>query len=1467
MSQKIEDLSLVERAMKYSVSQQNTAERKSREELNEIVVDLHWQLQQLRQELSQSEEARCVATAQLSQSKKQLADARRKLDKQTERVTKFKKAYESLKSSPDVRIGRMVAGPIRKIRAFADNAQKSRPEQSNFVIIRPRKLADSAGSSTESTERQAIARAKERYVRCGDVREPLSVLEGLEDQLTSSETRLLNQMRGTLRLMELPMPIPPRQLTPGYIPIEGKILYCAHSTGYFNSNGYSTRTAGLTKALSKVSDVVVAARPGYPWDASTNHKVAKQRRFEQIIDGASHVFNPGPSLKSEPIDLYIHRAADVFVREAITQRASLIHVASNHLTALPALIAARRLGIPFVYEVRGLWEVTEASTNEDWLDSERYQAAVQLETQVAREADKVLAITTQLKDELVRRGVSPERIELLPNSSDPFEFVPFPADRALKKRLGISDGEVVVGYAGSVIAYEGLELLVRGFQRSLSSAENLKLLVVGDGAGLEQIRELVIELGITERVCFVGRVPAATVPDYVNLMDIVACPRLSNTVTEMVSPIKPLEAFASGKPVLASNVAPLVDLVGRGEERGRLFDAGDVSSLRESLLELATDSELRADIGRAARSWVQEHRSWDVSANSLKTIHDELLEVVRADGLSGTKQEKQKPLKDVTIALISDEFTRRSIESECKIIFPDPDTWRKQLEKSPVDALLIESAWEGNGGAWHRKVGYYDDESFADMVELVEWCRSRNVPTIFWNKEDPVHFQRFKKTAALADNVFTTDENMIPAYFGTSPGVTKTFSTLPFWAQPTLHNPLPPAGDRSDSIAYGGSFYGDRYPDRSRTLSSLLESVSSFGLTIYDRQANYADSPYHYPENLRQYVQGGLTYPEMVDAYKRHPIHINVNSVVDSPTMFSRRVMELAACGTPIISGAGLGVHNILGGLVPTTSSRDTVSAIANFWMSNEKERLRDAWQLHRLVYSAHLSEHRLALMLRTAGLEIQTNPLASYSLKITRLTDHDATRILDQSLSPSVVVVSSLDASEHDAGERLRRNGIDVVEAHDWDAAEHLILELGEFLADPLIAEDLVRTSKYWPGHIEVVNPSDYTRRYSLWSPHEEPTHSEANAEGEIVGLLSSPSQERDRLLLWRPYFGLLESPNETKIALEVFEPKRIVVAGHDLKFATHLISHLEMQGHQVRLDAWTGHSSHDKQKSNELIEWGQVLFCEWSLGNLEWYSARKKPGQRLISRFHSQELFTPHMHRIDAKSVDKFVFVGELVRQVAMRRFAIPDERTIVIPNSLGVSAENFEIDASRRFTLGLVGIVPQQKHLDRALDLLAELREIDERFTLKVKGKQPEDYEWMSNRPAEMAFYETQRQRIGEDHRLRGAVEFDPHGNDMQDWYRQVGIVLSVSDFESFHLTLADGAAAGAYPASLAWPGACNIYPDWWISNDIPEMVEKILTVTRNAEDYLTETTRAQSYAEGAFSNELTTVSLARLLTDSN
>lgn len=1394
-------------------------------------------------EARQSRQARQTAESRLRQQKIQL-------DLQIARAEKFKSAYEKLKSASHVRIARAVSAPMRRARRLGekpvqiDVATPQLPDKPEPGAQPPVASASKVGLRTRE--------AKSKYFAEGSITDAMQLVGDLTETPQGHDVVFLRQLAGSARLLESLPSVPPRQPNLGYFPKNGRVLYCAHSTGGFNSNGYSTRTAGLVRAMSDGGDVVVVARPGYPWDAKTTSTPGRKTRFEQTIDGTRHVFNPGPSLREDALDLYIQHSVDIIVREATIHRASLIQAASNHVTALPALIAARRLGVPFVYEVRGLWEVTEISNKPHWADTERFRLAARAESLVASEADEVLAITSQVRDELVRRGSSAERITLLPNAADPFEFVPLPPDSAIIKRLGKGPEDIFVGYAGSILEYEGVDLLVQAFALAHQTCPALKLLIVGDGPALPGVRARVSELGLADHAIFTGRVAAGEVPKYLTAMDIVVCPRVSTAVTEMVSPLKPLEAMSAGRAVITSDVAPLRDLIGRDGVRGALFEAGNPRPFADAMTSLGADSERRADMGRAARKWVLENRTWTSMARRVQERHAAV-----HDRLQYTKS-TGKSLNDLTLALVSDEFTRKSIESECRLVLPSLESWKQDLAVEKIDALLIESAWEGNGGSWRGHVGYYDDESFGALKAMVQYCRSRGIPTIFWNKEDPVHFNRFRLTAKLFDHVFTTDGDRIPAYFAHRGQHCRTIGSLPFWAQARLHNPLPVEAGSDQTVAYGGTYYGNRYPQRSAELASLLEALKPFGVSIYDRQANLPDSPYHFPEELRENVRGGLTYAEMLQAYKSHPVHLNVNSVFDSPTMFSRRVVELAACGTPVISGAGRGVTTLFGDLVPTPKNAEETALLGALWMEDERERNNDAWRLHRYAFRAHMAAHRLSYMLRTAGMVVAVPELRSYALEVAKFDESTVGDVLGQTHRPRVVHALAVDGEiGQESLIRLHSAGIQVV-SHGTELPDGLArIFLGDASVDCNAAEDLCRASEFTDGPVQLFDGDLNERGLTLWDFR--PADRDAP--------LLKPSAEEDSLPVGvlslrravKANSSVESNREKDRSNIEVLsESRRVLVAGHDLKFAGGIMSWLRDRGHEVVTDVWDDHSRHDVRHSESLLANADVVFCEWSLGNVEWYAANRRH-QRLTSRFHSQELFTPHLKRLDVNLVDQTIFVGEFVRQVAVRRFGYDASRTVVVPNAIGVPLQSHDSDERRRHTLGLVGMVPRQKHLDRAVEILARLRETEPKFELRIKGRRPQEFPWMQNRPEELRYYEDLEQRVSEDPRLRGAVHFDAHGNDMADWYARVGVVLSVSDFESFHLTLADGAASGALPVSLEWPGANLIYPEPWLHPNLDAMTRRIADVAVNEDMFADETAAATAFVAKNFKPETVNAAL--------
>jgi spore maturation protein CgeB/glycosyltransferase involved in cell wall biosynthesis len=271
-----------------------------------------------------------------------------------------------------------------------------------------------------------------------------------------------------------------------------------------------------------------------------------------------------------------------------------------------------------------------------------------------------------------------------------------------------------------------------------------------------------------------------------------------------------------------------------------------------------------------------------------------------------------------------------------------------------------------------------------------------------------------------------------------------------------------------------------------------------------------------------------------------------------------------------------------------------------------------------------------------------------------------------------------------------------------------------------------------------------------------------------------------------------------------------RVGVSGHDLKFWHPIQRKLEATRlFEFREDVWQNHDVHDQAESRALLAWADVLVAEWALGNAVYYSRHKLPHQKLLVRLHLQERNTPYLKDIDYGNVDRLTFVGPHIMRECISRFSIPQEICSVLGNY--VEADRFALDkhAGAEFTLGMIGTAPSRKRLDLALDTLELLVANDERYMLRVKGDSPAAYPWLWERSSERRYYEEVYARINSGS-LRHKVVFDPRADDVHHWLRMVGTVLSPSDFESFHLAVAEGVASNALPVVWDWEGASEIYP---------------------------------------------------------
>jgi glycosyltransferase involved in cell wall biosynthesis len=289
---------------------------------------------------------------------------------------------------------------------------------------------------------------------------------------------------------------------------------------------------------------------------------------------------------------------------------------------------------------------------------------------------------------------------------------------------------------------------------------------------------------------------------------------------------------------------------------------------------------------------------------------------------------------------------------------------------------------------------------------------------------------------------------------------------------------------------------------------------------------------------------------------------------------------------------------------------------------------------------------------------------------------------------------------------------------------------------------------------------------------------------------------------------------------------PLRVGVASHDLKFFERIVDHLgALPGLELRQDRWPGLSTHDEAASLDLVAWADVVICEWFGPNALWYSSHRRPGQRLIVHLHRFELYRPWPNQAAIDQIDQVVCVSPHFARVALQRTGWPAEKVTVIPNYV----DDRQLDRPKlegaRFHLGMIGIAPALKRMDRALDILATLRRQDPRYQLFAKTKLPWEYPWMWNDPKERVAFEAILRRIQLEPMLRGAVTFDSFGPDVPAWLRRIGWVLSTSDGESFHLAPAEGMASRAVPVVRAWPGAETVFDLRWIHQDAPAMAAAI------------------------------------------
>ncbi|MDR3299075.1 MAG: glycosyltransferase, exosortase A system-associated [Candidatus Accumulibacter sp.] len=385
-------------------------------------------------------------------------------------------------------------------------------------------------------------------------------------------------------------------------------------------SGYTFRTLSILREQHKLG-----------WDTFhlTSPKHVGCAMAEEDVDGWHFYRTPaatGPMAKWPVLgELKLMRRLEERLTEVARQlNPDILHAHSPVLNAIPALRVGRRLGLPVAYEIRAFWEdaaVDHGTTSEGSL---RYRMTRNLETWALRRVDRVTTICEGLRADIVARGIAHEKVTVIANAVDIESFDPGgEPDAALKTRLGLS-GCTVIGFIGSFYAYEGLDLLLDAFPKIAARLPDARLLLVGGGPQETALDAQARRLGISDNVVFTGRVPHQEVQRYYDLIDVLAYPRHSMRLTELVTPLKPLEAMAQGRLLVASDVGGHKELI-RDGETGVLFRAGDADSLAGTIMKLLAESERWPKLSQAARRCVVEERNWARSVSNYQQVYESLV--------------------------------------------------------------------------------------------------------------------------------------------------------------------------------------------------------------------------------------------------------------------------------------------------------------------------------------------------------------------------------------------------------------------------------------------------------------------------------------------------------------------------------------------------------------------------------------------------------------------------------------------------------------------------------------------------------------------------------------------------------------------------------------------------------------------------------------------------------------------------
>ena len=379
------------------------------------------------------------------------------------------------------------------------------------------------------------------------------------------------------------------------------------------------------------------------------------------------------------------------------------------------------------------------------------------------------------------------------------------------------------------------------------------------------------------------------------------------------------------------------------------------------------------------RKWRRRRRMSQNGPAAPRSVTSESLTDFDLREIFPVQEESIRPtvFADITVGVIFDEFTMASFGCEWQIVPLSRHAWREQLDD--LDFVFLESAWNGNSGDWkYQLTGESGPKS--EVIELLTTCRHRGIPTVFWNKEDPPHFDDFLPIARLCDTVFTSDSRLVERYkqeLGHH-----SVGPLPFAAQPAIQSPVRPSKDSATrDIAFAGMYFAHKFPERRAQMDLLLGAAArisermEYGLEIFSRFLG-DDERYQFPGQLADHVIGSLPYRNLLTAYKYYKVFLNVNSVVDSPSMCARRIFEIIAAGTSVVTTSSAATKEFFTQEeLPQPETDEDAELVLRAFVRSKELRDRTVHKAQRRIWREHTYTHRAMTVMDALDVPY-TNPI-----------------------------------------------------------------------------------------------------------------------------------------------------------------------------------------------------------------------------------------------------------------------------------------------------------------------------------------------------------------------------------------------------------------------------------------------------------------------------------------------------------